>query len=79
MEKFKKVALSFTQGERYSFLGKRLTKPQWYVAAAVVGGLLLMPLGGLGIAAFGGAIGIGWWVIGAIVGFFVARDRLRGN
>ncbi len=53
---------------KYQFLGFRLTRLQWIVAGMVAGGLLLAPLGGLGIAAFGGAIGVGWWVVGAVIG-----------
>ena len=70
---------SFSNGRRYSFCGLQLTKPQWYVLASVVGGLALAPLGGIGIAAFGGAIGIGWWVVGAIAGWLTARNLLKSR
>ena len=76
---FKKVAISSTSGRRYSFAGQNLTKIQWYMLAAILGGLLLSPFGGIGIVAFGGAIGISWWVVGAIAGWLIARDRMRGK
>lgn len=70
-----KIALSFKR-RRYSFLGLRLTRPQWGVVGMVAGGILMAPLGGIGVAALGGATSIGWWFVGAIAGFWFVNSRI---
>ena len=70
------LSLSDRSPKRYRFLGLRLTRVGWIVAGMIAGGVLFAPLGGIGIATLGTAIGIGWWVLGAVLGAALVRWQI---